>query len=130
MNSIDKMEHAERLNAIVADACRQSRHLLDVLHALQQKLLHIGDETARAVSRHLALPVSQVESVVGFHSFLLRIRGYDFELGDPLTDKASVNLEAADKRVLESCTAADLSIWRKTLVNARQESNVRGSRIP
>ena len=63
-------------------------------------------------------------------AFLLRIRGYDFGLGDPLTDKASVNLEAAAKRVLELCAAADLSIWRKNLVNARQESNVRDGGRP
>lgn len=51
-------------------------------------------------------------------AFLLRIRGYDFELGDPLTDKASANLEAATKLVLELCTAASLPIWREYLVNA------------
>lgn len=48
-------------------------------------------------------------------AFLLRIRGYDFELGDPLTDKASANLEAATKLVVEMCTAANPSIWRKKL---------------
>lgn len=34
-------------------------------------------------------------------AFLLRIRGYDFELGDPLTRRASDNLEAAMKQVVE-----------------------------
>ena len=34
-------------------------------------------------------------------AFLLRIRGYDFELGDPLTSQASDNLEAAMKQVVE-----------------------------
>jgi hydrogenase maturation protease len=51
-------------------------------------------------------------------AFLLRIRGYDFELGDPLSDKAAANLEAATKRVVELCTAASLPIWRECLVNA------------
>lgn len=32
---------------------------------------------------------------------LLRIRGYGFQLGDTLSDKATVNLEAAMKRVVE-----------------------------
>ena len=32
---------------------------------------------------------------------LLRIRGYDFELGEPLTDKASDNLDAATKLIVE-----------------------------
>ena len=48
-------------------------------------------------------------------AFLLRIRGYDFELGDPLTEKASTNLEAATKLVVELCTAISLPIWRKRL---------------
>jgi hydrogenase maturation protease len=34
-------------------------------------------------------------------AFLVRIRGYDFRLGDPLTSQASDNLEAATKRVVE-----------------------------
>ncbi len=40
------------------------------------------------------------------HAFLLRIRGYDFELGDPLSDKATDNLEAAMRQVVEFCSAA------------------------
>jgi hydrogenase maturation protease len=38
-------------------------------------------------------------------AFLLRIRGYEFQLGDPMSDKASVNLEAATKRVVELYSA-------------------------
>jgi len=34
-------------------------------------------------------------------AFLLRIRGYDFGLGEPMTYQASVNLEAAMKQVVE-----------------------------
>lgn len=41
-------------------------------------------------------------------AFLLRIRGYDFELGDPLTDKASANLEASMKLVVELCRTTGL----------------------
>ena len=51
-------------------------------------------------------------------AFLLRIRGYDFELGDLLSDQASANLATATKLVLELCTAASLPIWREYLVNA------------
>jgi hydrogenase maturation protease len=51
-------------------------------------------------------------------ALLLRIRGYDFELGDPLTDKASANLEEAIKLVVELCAAASPEIWR-TRLNAR-----------
>ncbi|HSM99077.1 MAG TPA: hydrogenase maturation protease [Gallionella sp.] len=45
-------------------------------------------------------------------AFLLRIRGYDFGLGDPLTEKASANLDAATKLVVELCAAASPEIWR------------------
>lgn len=38
-------------------------------------------------------------------AFLLRIRGYDFELGDPLGDRAAANLEAAAKLVYNVCRA-------------------------
>ncbi len=38
-------------------------------------------------------------------AFLLRIRGYDFGLGDPLSDKAAHNLEAAMRKVIEFCSA-------------------------
>lgn len=46
-------------------------------------------------------------------AFLLRIRGYDFELGDLLTVKASANLEAATKLVVELCTAVNPLIWQE-----------------
>ena len=51
-------------------------------------------------------------------AFLLRIRGYGFELGEPMSNKASVNLEVATKLAVELCTAASLSNWRECLVNA------------
>ena len=50
-------------------------------------------------------------------AFLLRIRGYDFELGNPLSDKAANNLEAAIKQAQELCTDGDLQRWRQCLVN-------------
>ncbi|MGA9664913.1 MAG: hydrogenase maturation protease [Gallionella sp.] len=39
-------------------------------------------------------------------AFLLRIRGYDFGLGDPMSDKAKSNLETATKLVVELHFAA------------------------
>ena len=44
-------------------------------------------------------------------AFLLRIRGYEFELGDAISTQAHINLEAATKRVVELCTAASLPGW-------------------
>jgi hydrogenase maturation protease len=38
-------------------------------------------------------------------ALLLRIRGYYFGLGDPITDKAFENLEEATKLVIELCSA-------------------------
>lgn len=51
-------------------------------------------------------------------AFLLRIRGYGFELGDPLSGKATANLEAATKQAHELCTDDNLQRWRQCLVNA------------
>lgn len=51
-------------------------------------------------------------------AFLLRIRGYDFGLGDPLSDMAMSNLEAATKLVVELCSAASQSFWWRKKANA------------
>jgi len=42
-------------------------------------------------------------------AFLLRIRGYGFQLGDALSHKATVNLEAATKLIVEFCSTASPS---------------------
>lgn len=51
-------------------------------------------------------------------AFLLRIRGYDFELGNPLSDRAAANLEAATEWMRALCAEGDLQRWRQCLVNA------------
>ena len=50
-------------------------------------------------------------------AFLLRMRGYDFELGNPLSDKAAANLEAAMGMARELCADGDSQSWRR-LANA------------
>jgi len=55
----------------------------------------------------------QVYGMDALPAFLLRIRGYDFGLGDPMTDNASDNLEAAIRLVVELCAAMNLPDWRK-----------------
>jgi len=50
-------------------------------------------------------------------AFLLRIRGYDFELGNLLSDDAAANLEVATKLVRELCAEASLHRWRECLVD-------------
>jgi [NiFe] hydrogenase diaphorase moiety large subunit len=63
---------ATQVKAVIAEACSQSNHLLHILHALQQKFLHIPHEAVREVASHLGLPISQVESVIEFYSFFYR----------------------------------------------------------
>jgi hydrogenase maturation protease len=50
-------------------------------------------------------------------AFLLRIRGHDFELGNPLSDKAAANLEAASKLARELCMNGNLQRWRECMPN-------------
>jgi hydrogenase maturation protease len=51
-------------------------------------------------------------------AFLLRIRGYDFGLGDRMTDKAAANLDEVTKVVREMCSTVSPEIWRAR-VNAQ-----------
>ncbi|HEX5337885.1 MAG TPA: hydrogenase maturation protease [Gallionella sp.] len=51
-------------------------------------------------------------------AFLLRIRGYDFELGDPLSAQASANLEAATELVRKLCIEPDVRGWREMMADA------------
>jgi [NiFe] hydrogenase diaphorase moiety large subunit len=69
MISPNRAVTTEQINSVIADACSQSRHVLHILYALQQKFLHIPHEALSEVAAHLGLPVSQVESVVEFYSF-------------------------------------------------------------
>ncbi|MBI3222603.1 MAG: hydrogenase maturation protease [Nitrosomonadales bacterium] len=45
-------------------------------------------------------------------AFLLRIRGYGFELGEPLSDLAVQNLGAALRLADDLCQEVDLNKWR------------------
>ena len=45
-------------------------------------------------------------------AFLLRIRGYDFELGNPVSDKATANLEAATMFVRGLCLDGNEQPWQ------------------
>ena len=45
-------------------------------------------------------------------AFLLRIRGYDFGLGDSLSAQAAANLDAATALVTELCKSSSLQNWR------------------
>lgn len=60
------------LRSFIAAACAGSPHLLHVLHAVQQQFLHISYQAAHEVATQLSVPLSQVEAVIGFYSFLRR----------------------------------------------------------
>jgi hydrogenase maturation protease len=71
------------------------------------EFLEIRPEKDNSYTSHAMSPsallhaYSQVYKKEAPPAYLLRIRGYDFGLGDPLTSRASDNLEAAAKRVVE-----------------------------
>ncbi|HET7832415.1 MAG TPA: hydrogenase maturation protease [Gallionella sp.] len=48
-------------------------------------------------------------------AFLLRIRGYEFELGDPLSTRAIANLDAANGCVVDLCATRTMSHWQQRL---------------
>jgi len=80
---------------------------------------HDNSYTSHAMSPTALLHAySQVYKKDAPPAFLLRIRGYGFELGENLSDEASANLEAATKLVRKLCAATSLPIWRECLVNA------------
>jgi len=60
----------DSLRSVIALACAESRHLLHVLYALQRQFLHISDAALREVAAYLDIPISQVDAVVEFYSFL------------------------------------------------------------
>lgn len=61
-----------------------------------------GSYTSHAMNPTALLHAySQVYGRDAPRAFLLRIRGYDFELGEPLTNNASANLDSATKWVVE-----------------------------
>ncbi|MBI3481156.1 MAG: NAD(P)H-dependent oxidoreductase subunit E [Nitrosomonadales bacterium] len=61
----------DQIRSVIAQ--NRSDHLLHILHALQQQLLHIPHRAVAEVASHLNLPVGQVESVVEFYSFFHNI---------------------------------------------------------
>ena len=83
----------------------------------------IAAEKDSSYTSHVMTPFAllhtyrQVYGIDAPPAFLLRIRGYDFELGNPLSDKAAANLEAAIKLMRALCADGDLQRWRQRLVN-------------
>jgi hydrogenase maturation protease len=83
----------------------------------------IAAERDSSYTSHVMTPFAllhtyrQVYGIDAPPAFLLRIRGYNFELGNPLSDKAAANLEEATKLMRALCAEGDLQRWRQRLVN-------------
>lgn len=83
----------------------------------------IAAEKDSSYTSHVMTPFAllhtyrQVYGIDAPPAFLLRIRGYDFELGNPLSDKAAANLEVAAKMALELCAGTSLHRWRECLLD-------------
>lgn len=48
-------------------------------------------------------------------SFLLRVRGYQFELGEPLSKQATANLDVATSLLQKLCHTVDISDWHRSM---------------
>ena len=128
-----RAEAAGRVELIEITSCRSSCHrpaitgavlfvdadmsCAEPFHFSEIAAEHDHSYTGRAMTRSLLHTYRQVWNRCA-SAFLLRIRGYDFELGNPLNDRAAANLEAATEWMRALCAEGDLQRWRQCLVNA------------
>jgi len=95
-------------------SCTEPFHLSEITAAKD------GSYTSHAMNPTALLHAyRQVYGTDAPPAFLLRIRGYQFALGDPLSDQAATNLEAATSLVRALCVGASLQRWRECMLNAR-----------
>ena len=69
MNPTNLTGKSEQITDAVVEIGAESDHLLNILHVLQQRFLHISPEAVSSIASYLGLPKSQVESTVEFYSF-------------------------------------------------------------
>jgi len=70
--------------------------------------------TSHAMTPHAVLHAyQQVFGSDAPPAFLLRIRGYQFELGESLSKQASYNLDAANTFIQELCCEPTVRNWQK-----------------
>ena len=82
-------------------------------HFSQIKAEKDDSYTSHAMSPHAVLHAyQQVFGIQAPPAFLLRIRGYQFELGESLCDEATANLAAARSFTQKLCRSADAELWR------------------
>ena len=89
---------------------------IEPFHFSEISAAHDNSYTSHAMSPFALLHTySQVYGADAPPAFLLRIRGYDFELGSPLSGRAAANLEAAMAQMHLLCADGDLQRWRQRL---------------
>jgi len=108
------MEDRKLVLFVDADAsCADPVHLSEI--AAEKD----GSYTSHAMSPHALLQAyQQVYGCDAPPCFLLRIRGYHFELGDAYSSQASANLEIAIALTQQLCRTADIAQWRSLLTAA------------
>jgi len=96
----DLSEH-EQVVFIDADMCCASPFEFSEIYAAKD-----GSYSSHAMHpAALLYAYQQVYGKTAPATFLLRIRGYDFALGDGISTQASLNLDAATRLVRELCKA-------------------------
>jgi len=102
------MENRELILFVDADASCP-----DPFHFSEINAEKDGSYTSHAMTPHALLQAYlQVYGNNAPPAFLLRIRGYQFELGDTLSDQSSANLKAATSFTQNLCRASDMAQWR------------------
>ena len=93
-------------------------------HFSQIKAEKDDSYTSHAMSPHAVLHAyQQVFGIQAPPAFLLRIRGYQFELGESLSENASANLDAARTFTKTLCATPNIRQW-SSLLNASSMNNV------
>jgi len=105
----------EREAVLFVDAdvsCEAPFHLSEITAA------HDNSYTSHAMTPSALLHAyRQVYGTDTPPTFLMRIRGYGFELGDSLSEQAADNLEMAINLAGELCLSADLKRWHEYILN-------------
>lgn len=70
---------------------------------------------------HVMSPMALLYSYVQLYgdpppTYLLQVRGECFELGEPLSASATINLEASFNLLQKICSKTDLSVWEQFVI--------------
>jgi len=104
---VTDLQNRELILFVDADAsCPEPFHFSQISAAKDDSY------TSHAMTPHALLHAyRQVYGHDASPAFLLRVRGYRFELGEPLSDQASANLDASLSFMRKLCDAPDIKAW-------------------